>query len=272
MDSPNRVRIYISKEGKETLMRVDKDKCIACKRCFPYCPMGRIQSFKRHDMIPGRMYIDIDQEACTDCGMCLRANVCPVKALYQPSEPWPREVRAILSNPFIEFAGSQVPGRGTEEMKTNDVKGTFLPGEVGVGIEMGRPGVGAYFRDVEKVAMAIAEANLGYQFADENPVTHFMSDKAAGRLRDDVLNEKATSAIIEGKCKLERLPEILAVLRRVAGEVDTVFTVEVITKVPPEGEVPLKPILEREGYWYSLNSKNNLGIGQPTFEFYTDQN
>ena len=62
---------------------------------------------------------------------------------------------------MIVFAGSQVPGRGTEEMKTNDVKGTFLPGEVGVGIELGRPGIEANFRDVEKVAMALMKADLG---------------------------------------------------------------------------------------------------------------
>jgi len=97
--------------------------------------------------------------------------------------PLAAEVRRILSNPFIEFAGSQVPGRGTEEMKTNDVKGTFLPGEVGVGIELGRPGVGAYFRDVERVGMALMKANLGYQMAAENPVTHFMTDKNTGKLR-----------------------------------------------------------------------------------------
>ncbi len=187
-------------------MKADKDKCIACKRCFPYCPMGRIQTFARHDKIPGRVYIEIEQDACTDCGMCLRAKICPVNALFQPEEPWPREVRGVLSNPMIEFMGSQTPGRGTEEMKTNDVKGTFLPGEVGVGIELGRPGVGAYFRDVETVAMALMKANLGYQLAAENPVTHFMSDKTTGKLRDDVVNEKATSAIIEGKCKLEKLP------------------------------------------------------------------
>jgi hypothetical protein len=169
--------------------------------------MGRIQTLKRHDQIHGRVYIEIDQEACTDCGECLRANVCPVKALSQPEDPWPREVRRILSNPFIEFAGSQVPGRGTEEMKTNDVKGTFLPGEVGVGIELGRPGVGAYFRDVELVAMALMKANLGYQMAGENPVTQFMTNKETGKLRDDILGEKATSAIIEGKCKLESSPK-----------------------------------------------------------------
>lgn len=252
-------------------MKADQDKCIACKRCFPYCPMGRIQTFKRHEQIPGRVYIEIDQERCTDCGVCFRANICPVKALYQPEIVWPREVRGILSNPLIEFKGSQVPGRGTEEMKTNDVSGRFLPGEVGVGIELGRPGIGAYFRDVEKVAMALMDANISYELAAENPVTHFMSDQTTGKLRADVLNEKATSAIIEGKCKLEKLPEALKVLREVAKKVDTVFTVEVITKVPPEGEIPVKPILEKLGFWYSINTKNNMGLGEPAYKFYGDK-
>jgi Pyruvate/2-oxoacid:ferredoxin oxidoreductase delta subunit len=249
-------------------MKADKDKCIACKRCFPYCPMGRIQTFHRHDTIPGRVYIEIDQDKCTDCGVCFRANICPVNALYQPEESWPREVRSILSNPLIEFKGSQVPGRGTEEMKTNDVKGSFLPGEAGVGVELGRPGVGAYFRDVEIVAMALAP--LGYEFAGENPVTHFMADIKTGKLRDDVLNEKATSAIIEGKCKLEVLPQVLEALKEAAEKVDTVFTVEIITKVPPVGEVPIEPILKKYGYWYSINSKNNMGLGEPAFKFYAD--
>jgi Pyruvate/2-oxoacid:ferredoxin oxidoreductase delta subunit len=251
-------------------MRADKDKCIACKRCFPYCPMGKIQTYHRHDKIPGRVYIEIDQDKCTDCGMCVRANICPVKALYQEVEDWPREIRGILSNPLIEFKGSQVPGRGTEEMKTNDVKGSFLPGEVGVGVELGRPGVGAYFRDVEIVAMALMGAGIGYKLAEENPVTHFMADKSTGKLRDDVLGEKATSAIIEGKCKLEMLPRALEALKEAAERVESVFTVEVITKVTPEGEVPTKAVLDELGIWYSVNSKNNLGLGLPAYKFYND--
>jgi len=234
--------------------------------------MGKIQTFHRHDKIPGRVYIEIDQDDCTDCGVCLRAAICPVNALFQPQDSWPREVRGILSNPLIEFKGSQVPGRGTEEMKTNDVKGSFLPGEVGVGVELGRPGIGAYFRDVEIVAQALMGANIGYEIADENPVTHFMSDQSTGKLRDDVLDEKATSAIIEGKCKLEKLPDALRALREAAKKVKTVFTVEVITKVTPEGGIPIKPVLEEMGMWYSVNTKNNLGMGEPSFEFYPDQN
>jgi Pyruvate/2-oxoacid:ferredoxin oxidoreductase delta subunit len=252
-------------------MKVDPDKCIGCKRCFPYCSMGRIQTFKRHDNIPSRVYIEIDQDACTDCSMCLRAKICPENALAQPEETWPREVRGILSNPMIEFLGSQTPGRGTEEMKTNDVKGTFLPGEVGVGVELGRPGVGAYFREVETVAMALMKADIGYQLAAENPVTHFMSDKNTGKLRDDILAEKATSAIIEGKCNLEKLPEALRTLQEVAKTLDTVLTVEVITKVPPKGEIPIIPVFKKMGMWFSINSKNNMGLGEPRYKFYDDE-
>ncbi len=157
-------------------------------------------------------------------------------------------------------------------MKTNDVKGTFLPGEVGVGVELGRPGIGAYFRDVQTVAMTLMGAGIGYQMAEENPVTHFIEDKSIWKLREDVLNEKATSAIIEGKCKLEKLPEALRALQEAAKKVESVFTVEVITKVTPEGGVPIKSVLDEMGIWYSLNSKNNVGIGEPSFNFYPDGN
>ena len=90
-------------------------------------------------------------------------------------------------------------------------------------------------------------ADIGYQLAEENPVTHFMSDKTTGKLRDDVLDEKATSAIIEGKCALEKLPEAIRALQEAAEKVESVFTVEVITKVTPEGDVPTKSMLEELG-------------------------
>jgi hypothetical protein len=217
---------------------------------------GRIQILRRHEKIPGRVYIDIDQDKCTDCGMCYRAKICPVNALYQPAEPWPREVRAVLSNPLTEYKGSQVPGRGTEEMKTNDVSGRFRPGEVGVGIELGRPGVGAYFRDVEVVAMALSP--LGYGFAEENPVTQFMSNKKTGKLRDDVLNERATSAIIEGKCKLADLPKVLETIKR--------WLRRWIRFLPwrsfqrsSEGKIPILPILKNWGIGIPSTAKTTWG-------------
>jgi hypothetical protein len=83
-----------------------------------------------------------------------------------------------------------------------------------------------------------------------------------------VLGEKATSAIIEGVAPIEKLEEVLRALKKVAEEVNTVFTIEVITKVTPRGEVPIKEVFDRMGIWYSLISKNNLGLGEPYFDFY----
>jgi len=44
----------------------------------------------------------------------------------------------------------------------------------------------------------------------------------------------------------------------------------VITKVPPVGEVPIVPVFKEMGLWYSVNSKNNMGLGEPHFTF-TDE-
>ena len=103
--------------------------------------------------------------------------------------------------------------------------------------------------------------------AEENPVTHFMADRKTGKLREDILDEQATSAIIEGKCKIENLPEVLEVIKKAAEKIDTVFSLEIISKVPPKGEIPIIPILEKLGYEYSINSKNNVGLGEPAFKF-----
>jgi hypothetical protein len=45
--------------------------------------------------------------------------------------------------------------RGPEEIKSNDVTGRIREGEAGIVVEMGRPGNGAYFRDMERVAMTM---------------------------------------------------------------------------------------------------------------------
>jgi hypothetical protein len=83
-------------------------------------------------------------------------------------------------------------GRGTAEMKTNDVTGRFLEGEVGFGIEMGRPGVSTSFKDVEKVTTVLAGKVV---FESKNPVTSLI-DVDTGRFKDQrVLEERALSEI-----------------------------------------------------------------------------
>ncbi len=232
-------------------MRIDNSRCIACGACVPVCPMAAIAL---EDVAI------IDQSECVDCGVCFRADACPVDAIEQETAEWPRSLRAVFSNPMISHSETRIPGRGTEEMKTNDVTEVFRPGMVGIGLEFGRPGIGTRFRDVDLVAQAMAKE--GVQFRPENPVTFLMADTATGRLPEDILDEKVLSAIVEFTVPTNRMKSVLQTLREVSPRVDTVFSVECINVVEPDGSAPMDRILTDLGIARYPNGKTNLGLGR----------
>ncbi len=237
-------------------MRIDETKCTGCLKCVPYCPMAAIAK------VPNRRLTAIDEDECVECGVCIRAEVCASGALYQQPLEWPRVLRATFSDPRVEHKDTGVPGRGTEEMKTNDVTGRFGPGHVGMAVELGRPGTGARLYDVEKVAKVVA--GMGLPIEPKNPVTFLMTDVGTGKFRDDVLNEKVLSAIVEFDAELQQVPEIVARLSEVAKEVDTVFSVDLISLVDPDGTVPVERLdLASLGRPLSINGKTSVGLGRP---------
>ena len=147
-------------------------------------------------------------------------DVCPTAAFEPEPLVWPRVVRRAFSDPRVPHESTGVEGRGTEEVKTNDISGRVKVGEVGFTIEFGRPGVGVWFRDMQKMCWALAEA--GVSFEKKNPVTSLMSDVATGTIREDILNEKVLSAIVEIKVPVERTEEIIRLVWKVEKEIDTV--------------------------------------------------
>jgi len=267
-------------------MEIDKTRCVGCGNCHVICPMGAISLD-----LDGRSVVD--QDTCVECSTCYRVlrnegrnpglvrllrqvltalnlgylaevDVCPTGALTPPTLEWPRSLRAAFSDPTVVHAGTGVSGRGTEEIKTNDVTGRLQAGEVGIVIELGRPGIGAHFSDVQAVAMAIAP--LGPTFEPRNPVTELMTDTRTGEIREDVLDEKVLSAIIEIKTDLERLPEFLSALGQVQGKVDTVFSVGVASRCKEDGSIPHERWVQEAGCRLSPNGKINLGLGRPLFQ------
>ena len=56
---------------------VDKEKCIGCTTCVPFCPEASIV-MKAYEE-GKRDKADIDFDFCKGCGVC--AQVCPVKAI-----------------------------------------------------------------------------------------------------------------------------------------------------------------------------------------------
>lgn len=266
-------------------MQIDPDKCVACANCIPVCPMGAIYV----DPEIGRATINADE--CVECGTCLRGmsqehlnptfvrgvrkiakwmrfrfepepDVCPTSAFAMNELEMPRLVRQVFSDPVVEHKSTGIKGRGTEEVKTNDVNPRVEIGEVGYTIEFGRPGVGVRFRDVQEMTLALAE--LGVAFEDKNPISHLMTDKSKGTIREDILGEKILSGIVEIKTKLDQVEAVLDTVQQVNKRIDTVMAVGISTRCSEQGEDPkLGPLLEELGYTYE-RAKTNMGLGRVT--------
>jgi NAD-dependent dihydropyrimidine dehydrogenase PreA subunit len=237
-------------------MLLDEGTCIACERCIPYCPMGAIHMMDGH--------AGIDRDECVECGVCYRSAGCPVDCFAIEELSWPRSVRRAFSDPTTEHRETRISGRGTEEMKTNEVTGRFRRGMAGMAAEIGRPGLGARFRDVELVTRALA--GMGLELEPKNPLTSLLADPKSGAIRQDVLDEKVLSAIAEFVVPLERVPQVLQVLEGVAQELDSVFSLDLISRVEEDGSVPTADLMGRHGVPISPNGKVNVGLGRPLFQ------
>src|SRR5262245_16025793 len=224
-------------------MRIDSRKCVACGNCVSVCPMGAISV----DPATNRARVDADE--CVECYTCFRGmsmerlnptlvrtirsllklfrlrfdpepDVCPTSAITPDELSWPRVVRRAFSDPQVTHESTGIHGRGTEEVKTNDVTNRVHLEEVGYVVEFGRPTIGVRFRDIQKMTTALARMNI--EFEPNNPVTHMMADRRTGRLRDDILNEKILSAIVEFKTPVAAMNAILRCVDETSRSLDTV--------------------------------------------------
>ena len=235
-------------------MIVDKDLCNGCEKCLPYCPVSVIA-------INADGLAEIDLAECVECDNCRRSRVCPMDAFVQQELAWPRSLRAKFSDPMGVFPETGLPGRGTEEIKTNDVTNCVQPGFAGIAAELGRPSVGARFRDVEKVTMALSSVGVTYQLA--NPVTLLMTDRATGKMRDDVLDEKALSAIIEFIVPFDKVLPALKRLKEVSADIDTVMSIDLAFRPESDGSQPVRDAVAAAGFEFLFQSKTNVGMVRP---------
>src|SRR5437762_2667577 len=266
-------------------MKINAHQCVACGNCTYVCPMGAIY------IDPVIKRATIDSNECVECYACFNGmsqehlnptlvrtlrktfqffrlrfdpepDVCPTAA-FEPDElVWPRVVRRAFSDPRVPHESTGIEGRGTEEVKTNDITNRVKRGEVGFTIEFGRPGVGVWFRDIQAMTQALAAAKV--PFEKKNPLTFLMSDVATGTLTDDVLNEKVLSAIVEIKVTVDRVEEIIHLVHEVEKQIDTVIALGVSTRCDEDGEENVvAPILERLGYKLE-RAKTNTGLGRVT--------
>jgi ferredoxin len=262
-------------------MKIDKDKCVGCANCVPVCPVGAIY-------IADDKLSEINPETCVECHNCFRSlspehlppgvtrlirkilkaislrfqpapDVCPTDAIVQEELEWPRIVRRAFSDPMVTHESTGVHGRGTEEVKTNDVSNRIKKGDVGLVIEFGRPGIGVYFRDVQTVTSTLAAE--GVTFESGNPVTQLMSDVQTGFIREDLLDEKVLSCIVEVTVPLDETVRHLDLVKRISRSVETVISIGVSTVCDEDGGDPLREILLNQGFELGWG-KMNLGFGR----------
>jgi hypothetical protein len=208
----------------------------------------------------------IDPEECVECAVCLRNAKCPTSAFEDTELTMPRCVRKAFSDPFGKHENTQYKhtGRGTEEIKTNDVTGVVHSlGQVEVVVEMGRPGVGARFSDVEKITKAVSAFDI--VFDPHNPVSEHITDKKNGAVDERVLNEKVLSCIIEFSARIEDLRAILGTVRDVGKGLDTVFSLSVICKVDDSNHTAVEDQIAAS-FIPRASSKINVGLGRPLYE------
>jgi len=266
-------------------MRIDPAKCVACGNCTYVCPMGAIY------IDPAVKRATVNRDECVECYACYNGlsqehlnptlvrtmrkvfhlmrlrfdpepDVCPTAAFAPEDLTWPRVVRRAFSDPRVAHESTGVEGRGTEEVKTNDISGRVKVGEVGFTVEFGRPGVGVWMREIQEMAWVLARA--GVAFEKKNPITSLMSDVSTGTIREDILNEKVLSAILEIKVPVERTEEIIRLVWDVEKRLETVVALGVGTRCDPDGEDrTVAPILEHLGYKLE-RAKTNTGLGRIT--------
>jgi ferredoxin len=265
-------------------MRIDPEKCVACGNCLAVCPVSAIA------IDPTIRRASVDLDACVECYAChnrmskeqlnptlVRAvrgflrlfrlrfdpepDVCPTSAFAPEELAWPRSIRRAFSDPCVPHESTGIYGRGTEEVKTNDVTNRVGLGEVGFTVEFGRPAVGARFREVQAMTMALAR--IGAVFEKNNPVAALIRDPSTGAINPDVLDERVLSAIVEVRTPQAMLPVVLRTVKEVAATLDTVVSVGVSVRCDGDGGNPVEAALADEGYPV-FRGKTNLGLGRLT--------
>lgn len=235
-------------------MKINRQSCTNCADCIPFCPGKAIFQ----DAL-GK--VDVNEALCFECGVCSRSVPCPTLSFIPSAETYGRRLRAFFSNPYLAHDKTLVPGRGTEEVKTNDVTHRYKDGEVGLCIEFGRPIPGCTFTDISIITSFIVAKGLAIE--PNNPLSHLL-DQTLGKFPPEIQNERILSAILEVKCSESEFEVIAPDLCRLINSLNITVSLGLILCNPQLKEALINRITCKSNLAV-LNAKGNYGLGQTLY-------
>ena len=241
-------------------MLIDAERCIGCGACLLHCPLEAAVLPVRHG---DRVVFGINQDACCECGNCARNAACPSGAL-QPSpgvDTFPRQVRRAFSDPSPVHRSTGVPGRGTDECKNNDITGRVGPGQVGLLIELGRPGTGVRLDRVQEVLRACHAA--GFSQGGCNPVATLLDHGPRPTLRPGLGEQVVLSCILEFVVPVPALQSLLLAARSAARAQGCTYAASVVALADTAADPRIQVALHSAELALGPAAKINFGLGRP---------
>ena len=82
-------------------------------------------------------------------------------------------------------------------------------------------------------------------------------------INEEIKDHRVLSAIIEFKIQDQKLPQILEVIREVDKEIDTVFSVGIVSRIKDNNTDVIVNRISKLGFQVRPNAKINIGLGRP---------
>ena len=237
------------------MIDINNSACVGCKNCLLFCPDDAI----RYEN--GKCFIDKD--VCTQCGVCLES--CPENAIAFTPDTDPLKIfQLAISNPG---AGTKITGgnsgRGGNEVKTLDVVPRQKNDEITINLDIGRPGMGVYLRDAEKIVLAVLGAGMKFMPGKDFPLATIIPDPSTGKFRPDCLDMHLHTLLVEGIFHKDTLPDIMKAILRVEKEIDTVVCVGLVMPVDANCWNESLACFDELGIPRPHRGKINVGLGRP---------
>jgi hypothetical protein len=80
---------------------------------------------------------------------------------------------------------------------------------------------------------------------------------------EEILDERVLSAIFEFVIRNEQLKTVLETVKALSDKIDTVFSLDLFSRVNEDGSIPAASIAEEMGFACSPAAKTNVGLGRP---------